>query len=73
MIPQVIENGLVTVIDHPDAGEVRVVASPFVFDGSRNGWAPEPPPRLGEHTEEVLAEAGYTSAEVAELRADGAA
>lgn len=71
--PQVIENDLVTVLDHPDAGEVRVVASPFVFDGSRNGGAPEPPPRLGEHTEEVLAEAGYTSAEVAELRAAGAA
>lgn len=70
--PQVVENGLVTVIDHPVAGEVRVVASPFVFDGSRNGRVPDPPPRLGEHTEEVLAEAGYTLAEVAELRAAGA-
>jgi crotonobetainyl-CoA:carnitine CoA-transferase CaiB-like acyl-CoA transferase len=26
-----------------------------------------PPPRLGEHSAEVLAEAGYSDAEVAEL------
>jgi crotonobetainyl-CoA:carnitine CoA-transferase CaiB-like acyl-CoA transferase len=30
-----------------------------------------PPPVLGEHTDEILAEAGYTPAQVAELRETG--
>ena len=30
------------------------------------------PPLLGEHTEEVLAEAGLDSSEIARLRAEGA-
>jgi crotonobetainyl-CoA:carnitine CoA-transferase CaiB-like acyl-CoA transferase len=31
-----------------------------------------PPPLLGEHTDDVLRELGYTQSEVAKLRADGA-
>jgi formyl-CoA transferase len=31
-----------------------------------------PPPALGEHTDEVLAELGFTAAEIAQMRAEGA-
>ena len=31
-----------------------------------------PPPRLGQHTDEVLASLGYSSADIAALRAEGA-
>jgi crotonobetainyl-CoA:carnitine CoA-transferase CaiB-like acyl-CoA transferase len=30
-----------------------------------------PPPRLGQHTEEVLASVGYSAAQISALRADG--
>lgn len=53
--------------DHP-AGTIRMVASPV-----RAGEHPvRPAPRMGEHTEEVLREAGYDEGEIAQLRALGA-
>ena len=49
--------GIVQEIAHPTAGRLRLVGSPVRF----NGAAPpilRPPPRLGEHSAEVLAELG---------------
>ena len=43
-----------------------VLAEPFSFDGRRAVRRREPP-LLGEHSAELLAEAGYSDAEVAEL------
>jgi alpha-methylacyl-CoA racemase len=37
------------------------------------GATPSPPPKVGEHTDEILRAAGFTDAEIAALRADGAA
>jgi formyl-CoA transferase len=39
------------------------VAPPFAIDGERPAYA-APPPRVGEHTAEVLAEAGFSDAEI---------
>jgi crotonobetainyl-CoA:carnitine CoA-transferase CaiB-like acyl-CoA transferase len=57
------------VVEHPTAGELRLVGSPIYLDGLR---AAEPPPLLGEHTREVLAELGVGDQELAELAARGA-
>jgi crotonobetainyl-CoA:carnitine CoA-transferase CaiB-like acyl-CoA transferase len=46
------------------------LALPIAADGDRVPHR-SPPPRLGEHTAEVLSEAGYSDEEVAELAADG--
>ncbi len=46
------------------------VAPPLLFDGRRPQHA-APPPRLGEHSLEILAEAGYDEPEVAELVQQG--
>jgi alpha-methylacyl-CoA racemase len=35
--------------------------------------APRPAPEIGQHTRELLAEAGYTESEIAALLKDGAA
>jgi crotonobetainyl-CoA:carnitine CoA-transferase CaiB-like acyl-CoA transferase len=43
---------------------IRLTASPGRVDGM-------PPPRLGEHTDEVLREAGFQDGEIEELRASG--
>ena len=51
-------------VEHPTVGSLPVVPSPF-------GLAAEPPPLLGQHTREVLVEAGYEDEEVAALEAAG--
>jgi crotonobetainyl-CoA:carnitine CoA-transferase CaiB-like acyl-CoA transferase len=55
-------------VEHPTAGPLDLVASPIWGAAVRN---PSPPPLLGEHTAEVLAELGKTPAEVEELAARG--
>lgn len=48
----------------------RTVALPLSADGERVLYA-SPPPALGEHSAEVLAEAGYSEVDIAELAAAG--
>ncbi len=51
-------------------GGVQLPASPIRVDGQRLPIH-RPPPRLGEHTDEILAEVGVTAGEIQRLRADG--
>ena len=51
-----------------EIGGFRTVAAPVSVDGDRVTY-PSPPPRLGEHSAEVLAEAGYSETEITELAA----
>jgi len=61
-------------VDTPDGwgGSFKAPAAPARFPGTETGPA-GPAPKLGEHTREVLAEAGYGAAEIAALIASGAA
>ncbi len=65
--PQVREMGIVVETEHPTAGRLRQTRPAARFSGTpasiRRGG-----PGFGEHTEEVLAELGYSAAEIAELR-----
>ncbi len=55
-------------VAHPAAGEIGLVRSPIRFGPERPG-SRLPPPRLGEHGEEVLTELGYDPAQVRDLLA----
>ncbi len=51
-------------------GPMKLVGSGFRLAHGNPG-IDRPPPTLGEHTEEILAEVGYTSAEIERLRGGG--
>ncbi|MFD5746109.1 CaiB/BaiF CoA transferase family protein [Streptomyces sp. NPDC127033] len=65
--------GFVHDLPFPDGRErpLRVLGSPVRVDGEP-AVTPSPPPLLGEHTDTVLAELGYTPAEITALREGGA-
>lgn len=56
--------------DHPGIGSTRMLASPGYFDG-RAARHPGVAPCLGEHTEEVLAQAGMSACAIQDLAARG--
>lgn len=66
--PQVEHLGMAVPIHHHARGDIRLIAQPLVM--SRTPWAIETPvAEPGEHTDEVLAEAGFSTDEIAGLRA----
>jgi crotonobetainyl-CoA:carnitine CoA-transferase CaiB-like acyl-CoA transferase len=55
---------------HPSEGTIRTMRQPVRFERCETART-TPAPRLGEHTEEVLREAGYAEAEIEALHAAG--
>jgi crotonobetainyl-CoA:carnitine CoA-transferase CaiB-like acyl-CoA transferase len=64
--PQVANNQMVLDMRHPDLGPIRTVGIPVKLEGTP-GSVRRPPPRLGEHTREVLAELGFSQEEIRTL------
>ncbi len=62
--------GMLQPVEHPSIPDLMLAALPLSFDGERAQHR-LPPPLLGEHSEEVLREAGYADEEIAALAADG--
>jgi crotonobetainyl-CoA:carnitine CoA-transferase CaiB-like acyl-CoA transferase len=68
--PQVAHNRLLTTVPHPNGGELRVVGVPMRFSATP-GSIRSGPPAVGEHTDEVLADAGYSDEEIRVFHDDG--
>ncbi len=68
--PQVEARNMLQRVPHPTAGEMQLPGSPMRFAGHDTG-ARRHPPLLGEHTEEVLAELGYSEERISTLQKRG--
>jgi crotonobetainyl-CoA:carnitine CoA-transferase CaiB-like acyl-CoA transferase len=69
--PQALANDFFVEVDHPENGKIKLVASPVVFSenpASLRTSAPE----IGQHTEEILLELGYSWEDVSRFKEEGA-
>jgi len=70
--PQLRATGFLREAVHPTEGPLHVMTTPTKWSATPTAREPAPAPRLGEHTAELLREAGYSEAAVRDLLASGA-
>jgi crotonobetainyl-CoA:carnitine CoA-transferase CaiB-like acyl-CoA transferase len=65
--PQAWENQFFTEIDHPIGGRLKIINSPVKFR-QNPASVKSPAPELGQHTEEILLELGYSWEDIGEFK-----
>ena len=61
--PQALANNYFIDVDHPAWGRIRQVGFPWDFSDTPASWRREAP-GLGQHTDEVLLELGYSKEDI---------
>jgi formyl-CoA transferase/CoA:oxalate CoA-transferase len=69
--PQVLARGMVVEVDHPTAGRLKLPGPPYKLSETP-ATVRSAPPLLGQHTDEILAQFGYSPTEIQSLRQTGA-
>lgn len=69
--PQAQAREMIVETTHPTAGKVKAIGLPIKFSETPGGVR-QPAPTFGQHTREVLHEAGYSDAEIDDLARSGA-
>ena len=69
--PQVRHRGMIQSVVHPVAGPIELLRSPIRMADDDAGL-PTPPPAVGQHTDLVLQDLGYSAGAIAAMRADRA-
>lgn len=64
--PQTKERGVIVDVDYPGLGKIKLFKNPVKFSGFETDV--KRPPKLGEHTEEILKSLGFTDEEIKELK-----
>ena len=68
--PQILENNFITSVEHPLMGPIRM-PGPMIQMTMTPLAAQGPSPTLGEHTDEIMRDLGYSDERIHELRAAG--
>jgi crotonobetainyl-CoA:carnitine CoA-transferase CaiB-like acyl-CoA transferase len=69
--PQIEHMKLRREVTHPTIGQLTLTGFPYSFSDAELEIR-QAPPLLGQHTEEILFEAGYSAEEIAEMLQSGA-
>jgi CoA:oxalate CoA-transferase len=65
--PQAMANDYFIEVDHPEWGKLKVAGFPWDFSETPASWQRRAP-HLGEHTDEILEELGYSGEEILAMR-----
>lgn len=68
--PHLAERGMIVQLEHPALGWIKSIATPVHLSETPLIYRRHPP-RLGEHTDQVLGELGYDTTALSELRQKG--